>query len=222
VTLVLGVATMKNKEMKITYITNRIILAAIVILCLSSCRKDVIDYNPINKTTVNGNSIKINEDDLLRKVTISTSSQNVKTSTNGTVLNLVYTENINVLLDPKGYDLSYSIRFNEDFSASALGKLSYTLLAPNGAYTTNWAGNDLKVLTEVTKTEVTISGKPMVNLHLIRYFTFTKNYATAQEAVTQQNALLNTKTDVVKFTSYVVFGKEYPATTFSSALVYTK
>jgi hypothetical protein len=209
-------------RMKIIYITNRIILSAIAILCLSSCRKDVIDYNPVNKTTVNGNSIKINEDDLLRKITFNPSSQNVKTSVTGSILKLVYTEDVNVLLDAKGYDLSYSIRLNEDFSASALGKLSYTLPAPNGAYTTNWAGNDLKVLTEVIKTDVNVNGKTMVNLHLVRYFTFTKNYASAQEAVTQQTALLNTKTHAVKFTSYVVFGKEYPATTYLGAVVYTK
>lgn len=203
---------------------KRTILPAtlLLIVSLSSCRKDIIDYYPGNKTSINSNSIKVNEEDLLRKITFNTSAQNVKTSISGTVLKLVYTRDINVLLDPKGYDLSYSVRLNEDFSASALGRLSYTLPAPNSSYTTDWAGNDLKVLTEVTKTEVNINGKSMVNLHLLRYFTFVKNCVTVQEAVTQQNTLLNTKTDLVKFTSYVAFDKEYPASTVSSVLVYTK
>ncbi len=135
---------------------------------------------------------------------------------------MLYTEDVNVVLDANGYDLSYSIRFNEDFSSSALSKFSYTVPAPSNTYTTDWAGNDLKVLKEVTKSNITVNGKTMVNLHLVRNFTFTKSYDTAVQAVSQQNILLSIKNDVVKFNSFVVFGKEYPATNASAKLVYTK
>jgi hypothetical protein len=209
--------------MKIAYLTKKIILPAILLVSgLSSCRKDVVKINQGGTTIDNGTSVVISEDELLRKITINIPAQQVKTSINGSDLILVYKEDISSVLDPKGYDLSYSIRLNEDFSSSALYKLDYTVPAPNGSYTSGWHGNDLKVLTEVTKTETVVNGKTMVNLRLLRYFTFTRHFNTAQEAVNQQNVLLNTKTDVVKFTAYVVFGKEYPPTATTAGLVYTK
>jgi hypothetical protein len=208
--------------MKLTYIVNRIILSAAVVLCLSSCQKEIIDLNQGSKTIGTDNSIKLTEEELLRKITLGLPVQDVKTSVAGKVLTLVYTEDVNVILDAKGYDLSYSIRFDEDFFASFLNKCSYTLPGPNESYTTDWAGNDLKVLNEITKSDIIVNGKAIVNMHLVRYFTFTKSYATAEEAISQQNMLLNAKTDVVKFTSYVVFGKEYPATTVSALVVYSK
>lgn len=201
-----------------------IVIWALTITGLSGCRKDAITINPVTTEISNnsGNSVSLTEDEKLRKITFDIPAQNVKTSVNATTLTMVYTEDISALLDPKGYDLSFSIRLNEDFLAAALSKFSYTLPAPNGLYTTDWAGNDLKVLNEVTKSSVNVNGKAMMKLHLVRYFTFTKQYGTAQEAINQQVVLLNTKTDVLKFKSYVVFGKEYPATTGSAPLVYSK
>lgn len=208
--------------METTYLKKNILLIALAIFSLTSCKKEVIDFNPGSKTENTGNTEKPSEDELLRKITINIPAQNVKTSVAGNVLTMVYTEDVNVVLDANGYDLSYSIRFNENFFASYLYKLSYTVPAPNDSYTTDWAGNDLKVLNEVTKSNTTVNGKAMVSMHLLRKFTFTKSFATEQEAVNQQNVLLATKTDVVKFTSYVVFGKEYPSTTVSALLVYIK
>ncbi len=214
--------TLENiKDMKIKDLAKRTILPAVLILSLSSCRKEVMSLNQDNNIN-SSNSIKLNEDELLHKVTFNVPAQNVKTAVNGNVLTMVYTEDISVLLEPKGFDLSYSIRLNESFANSALAGFSYTLPAPNGSYTSDWAGNDLKVLNEVTKSNVKVDGRDMVSLHLVRYFTFTKSYNSAQEAVSQQTALLNTKTDVVKFNSFVVFGKEYPPATISSGLIYSK
>jgi len=207
--------------MKITYIAKRIFFHAVLILLLASCQKEAISPSQEIKTN-NTTSIKLSEDELLRKVSFNLPAQNVKTAVSDNLLTLVYTEDVAVLLDPKGFDLSYSIRLNESFYNSALAGFSYTLPAPNGTYTTDWAGNDLKVLNEVTRSNVSVDGKEMVKLHLTRYFTFTKRYATSQDALSQQSILLNTKTDVIKFTSFVVFGKEYPATTTSALLVYTK
>jgi hypothetical protein len=211
-------------NMNFTDTTKKIILPAVLlIISLSSCRKDAITVTEDKSTAINnGSSIVINEDDLLHKVTVTIPTQEVKTSVKNNVLTMVYTEDLSALLDPKGYDLSYSIRLNEDFTSSALNKLDYTVPAPNGSYTSGWHGNDLKVLEEVTKTETVVNNKPMVRLRLLRYFTFTQKFSTEQQAIDRQNILLNTKTDVVKFTSYVVFGKEYPATTGSAALVYVK
>jgi hypothetical protein len=219
--LVISVTTIK-KDMKLTYIAKRLIFSAVAILSLSSCQKENINVNQGGTTITTGTTVKVNEDESLRKITINIPAQVVKTFVNENVLTLVYTEDLSAVLDPKGFDLSYSIRLNENFSFSALSRFSYTVPAPNGSYTTDWAGNDLKVLNEVTRTDVNVEGKAMVKLQLTRNFTFTKRYATAQEAINQQNTLLASKTDVVKFTSYVVFGKEYPATTLSALLVYTK
>ncbi len=198
--------------------------ALLIVLGFSSCRKDIrsVDWNNSGITNNNGTSIGLTEEEKLRQVTINFPAQIVKTTVEGNNLKLVYTEDVNALLDPKGYDLSYSIRFNEDFAASTLNGLQYTIPGPNGTYTTGWHGNNLKVLSEVTKTDAVVNGKAMVKLHLVRTFTFTKQFASAQEAVNKQNALLNIKTDEVKFTGYVVFDKDYPASTATAKLVYTK
>ncbi|PJJ79441.1 hypothetical protein CLV57_2575 [Mucilaginibacter auburnensis] len=211
--------------MKVTPITQRLLVPVLVVfLGFSSCKKDIrdVEWNNTGVSNNNGTSVGLTEDEKLRQINISIPAQIVKTAVDGSTLKLVYTEDLSALLDPKGYDLSYSIRLNEDFSASALNGLQYTTPGPNGTYTTGWHGNDLKVLSEVTKTDAVVNGKTMVKLHLLRTFTFTKQFASAQEAVNQQNTLLNTKTDAVKFTSYVVFGKDYPASTATAALVYTK
>lgn len=210
--------------MRLAYIVNKVVISgAIVILGFSSCKKDLqsVEWNS-GIANNNNSSIGLSEDEKLRQVTLNVSAQTVKTSIEGTTLKLVYTEDVSALLDPKGYDLSYSIRLNEDFIGTALNGITYTTPGPDGTYTTGWHGNDLKVLDEVNKTSVVINGKAMVKLHLLRYFTFTKQFGTAQEAVTQQNALVNKKTDVIKFTSYVSFGKDYPASTATATLVYTK
>jgi len=208
--------------MKSIYITKRIILpAALLIVSSSSCRKEIVDLNNDTKIPNNGSQVIISEDDLLRKITFSVPVQNVKTSVKDNVLTMVYSEDVSALLNPKGYELSYSIRLNEDFTASALSKYSFTVPSPGGQ-TTNWAGNDLKVLTEVTKSNLIVDGKNMVKLQLKRNFTFTKTFPLPQDAVNQQNILLNTKTDVVKFSSFVNFGKNYPLTTASILLVYSK
>ncbi len=211
--------------MKMNYVAKTLLVPVLgVALGLTSCKKDIqnVEWNNNGMTNNNGSSIGLSEDEKLRQITIDIPAQVVKTSVEGNTLNLVYNENISALLDPKGYDLSYSIRLNEDFTGSALNGLQYTTPGPNGTYTTGWHGNDLKVLSEVTKTTVVVGGKTMVKLHLVRSFTFTKQFATAQEAISQQNALVNKKTDVIKFTGYVIFGKDYPSSAATATLVYTK
>lgn len=209
--------------MKITYISPKFVLAAAVLmLSLQSCKKDMIAVNQGEGTVKESTNSGITEDDKLHQVKVEIPAQTVKTSVNGTLLTMLYTEDISALLDPKGYDQSFSIRLHEDFSASTLGNFSFTVPAPNGASTTDWAGNNLKILDEVTKSDLVVDGKPMVKLHLVRYFTFTKNYATPQQATDQQTVLLNTKTDKIKFYSYVAFVKDYPTTSVSAPLVYIK
>ena len=149
--------------MKITYIAKTIILSAVVSLGLSSCQKENLSPNK-EITTNSSNTIKLSDDELLRKVSFDLPAQIVKTSVQDSTLKMVYTEDISALLDPNGFDLSFSVRLNEYFTASALAGFNYTLPAPNNTYTYNWAGNDLKVLNEVTKSIVNVGGKDMVKL----------------------------------------------------------
>lgn len=212
--------------MKHLFTTKYIILIISAFYVLTGCRKELMVTKPsaISVKPANGlDSTKIlTEDDLVHMITIDLGPQTVKTQVTDNKLTMTYTEDVTALLPYKGYDLSFSIRLNEDFSSSGLAKFDYTLPGTNGTTTNNWAGNDLKILNEVTKTQYTFNEQTRVKLHLTRTFTFVKQYITAAIARQAQATFIGTKTDVVTFSTFVVFGKDYPATTAKATLVYVK
>jgi hypothetical protein len=194
---------------------NRLILLGFILIIFSGCGK--LQDLPTSSVL----AAETDTTNILHKVYLSTPTQTVATTVNNNILNLLYTENINVLLTARGYDQSFAVHLVGDFSESALNAFDYTLTTKSGNTTYDWADDNLNDVDQKTVSDTTINGEEMVKINVVRYFKFSKQYATIQAAQQEQIILSNTNGDIINFSSYVFFGQNYPATQIKSKVAYS-
>lgn len=183
---------------------KRILLSAIIIIAFASCKKlnDVLPESTIpNEQTVTKPATE-EDKKLLAALTITPvinqpAAQVIKTSVEGSKLNLVFNEQVQLLIDKERYSKSWYIMFTEDYTGTALQGLDYITVTQWGTTVKNWKSYNLNQF-EKTVADTTIGGKVIVNVKFARKFTFYKEFDTAEQAVTQQEALEG-KTQTIKF-----------------------
>jgi len=128
--------------------------------------------------------------------------QTVKTSVSGNVLNLTYTENIKLLLNPADYYGSWAVHLSDDFSQSALDGFDYTTVTKEGDVTFRWIDDNLNNITQKVAADTVVNNVKMVSLRVYSTFNFSKTYASANAAISAQNTLLAKTDDKIIYSSY--------------------
>ena len=156
---------------------------------------------------------------LIHEITFGAPIQYVVTSVKGDTLKMIYYENVSLFIPPNGLNLSYALHLTQDFSASLLKNFNYNAYDEYGDYTYDWADDNLNNVTR-TITDTTINGKAMRNVTVERPFIFTRVYNNSQLATAEKDSVNAITTDKISFTSFVYFGKDYPANTASTSVLY--
>jgi azurin len=154
-----------------------------------------------------------------------TDPQIVKTRTNGDTLHLDFHENVNLLVDPSDYSGSWALILEENFTKSYLDTLEYNAQATASLYAHNWVPSNTNDVAPGQKTvsNVTVDGKKYVKVTIARVFEFYNVMSSAQAAVNQQNALLQTTTDNVSYKTYYMSNGGYSLSNDATLnLTYTK
>jgi hypothetical protein len=190
---------------------KRIILPLFV-LALASCTKPSIDVQiDPNKAY----TIKYKTDD-----------QVVKTRVSNDTLHLDFNQKINFLLDPKEFSNTWALHLIQDFSKSYLNNLHFDAIAiAAGVYAHDWVPINLNDVAEGQKStsKVTFEGKEYVQVTLNRVFEFYNKLSSHQAALDQQNALLQTTSDVVTYKAFYSYNNVYSLSNDGNfKIVYTK
>jgi len=202
-----------------------------LIFAVASCKKDN-SVQPISQgtslsgtgTSTTGSTSAANKSDTVKYgVTYKVNGQVVKTSVSDSTLTLVYTENVNLILNSADYYSSWAIHLKDDFSKSALANFDYTTINSSGMKTLNWVDDNLNNIVTKSAADTTINNIKMVRLNVSRKFTFFKTYSNSTAAISAQNTLVSRQNDVVTYTAnYYMpsgFTKSYTAT---ANIFYTK
>jgi len=188
-----------------------ILILLISLTIFAGCHKS--NVTPVKKTTVD-------TDLLIHTVKLDTTPQYSAVSVSGTKLTVIWYEDITLLIPTEGYNLSYSVRLEQDFSKTGLANFDFTTFDAYGNITYDWVDDNLNNVIAKTVTDTTIAGAKITKVTVQRPFIFAKTYATNQAAVMGEDSILSRKTDKISFSSYVIFLKTYPATAGSAQMYY--
>jgi hypothetical protein len=149
-------------------------------------------------------------------------AQVVNTTLTGNTLVMVYTQKINLLVDPTEYERSWSLRLTQDFSNTSLKGFDFYTIAADGTKIYNWADDNLNNNPKIIagKVDTTVNNKKFIKVKIARPFNFSKVYNNAEEAAAAQNLLIGKK-EVVSFSSfYYTDDKTIPAVASTSNIIY--
>ena len=140
-----------------------------------------------------------------------TSDQIAKTSVNNDTLRLDFNEKIILLVDPKEYANTWALDLIEDFSKSYLNGLHFDALASAAGYAHDWVPINLNDAApgQKTSTNVTVEGQNYVQVTISRVFGFYNKLGSHQAAINQQNALVQTTSDVVTYKTFYSYDNVY-------------
>lgn len=179
----------------------------ILALAAASCKKDnSVSPSPqpasLSGTTTNGSSkLKNGPDTTKNAVNFKVNTQTVKTSVKDSTLTLLYTENVNLVLNEADYYSAWSVHLQDDFSKSALQNFDYTTVNSSGMTTLNWVDDNLNNIVNKSVADTVINNIKMVRVNVGRKYTFFKTYKDDGTAVAAQNAVLSKQGDVVSYTA---------------------
>lgn len=175
-----------------------------------------------HKSSGVGPKTPIDTDALIHEIKFMPTAQYSGVSVSNTTLTIIYYENITLLIPAKGSELSWSIHLKEDFSSSALINYHYTTIDQAGDINHDWVDDNLNNVSAKTTKDTTVAGVSTVKITVQRPFTFSKAYTTNAAAIAGEDSILSRKSDIIKFSSYVLFTKIYPADSTSAAVYYIK
>jgi hypothetical protein len=190
---------------------KNLIFGFLVLLAFTGCEK-----SGIKPTT------PIDTDAVIHTISFSAPTQFAATSVIGDTLKTIFYENVSLLIPADGLNLSYALHLKEDFTSSALINFNFTTVDAYGDVTYDWVDDNLNNVTAKTEKDTVINGKNVAKITVQRPFTFSETYTSAQLAINEQDSLLKRTTDKINFSSYVYFGKTYPATSTSTPIYYVK
>jgi hypothetical protein len=187
------------------------LIALTLSLILASCNKNNDEPTPATSTPV--------ADTGEYHIRFDLSNQDVTLRTSKDTLQMVYKEDVVLLLSQANYTNSWAVHLIENFSQSQLKTFHYSTV--NDGYTViDWVDDNLNDLSTKIVSDTTVENKKMVKIEVKRDFIFTNVYSNAQDAVNEEIQLLNTTTDQLVFSSYVFFVQTYPAYSGSASVVY--
>lgn len=203
--------------MKINYQTTKtptmrqFFTLTLLVLAFTSCRKsDVQEPLDPNKQY----TIKFDLTD-----------QIAQTRVGNDTLYLDFTQKINLLTDPSEYGHSWALYLSQDFSKSFLNNLHYSALAKSNIWANDWVTLNLNELhpTQISATNVTVDNRKYVRVTITRLFKFYSVLANQQAAIDKQNALIQTNTETVTYSSYYSYNDVFSLPNVNtSKIVYTR
>lgn len=185
---------------------RNLVLGCLLIITIASCSKKDDATPQVSSTTLGTKSTVTTSSsaskDSTFKIGFELPSQIVTTKVSASTLTMIYTERVNLLVDPTEYDSSWALHLTESFTNTFLSAYDYTTVTKEGNVTTNWVDDNLNDVILQGKVDTTINGVKKVKVKVQRNFTFVKQFSDAATAATTNAALLNRKSDVINFTSF--------------------
>jgi len=158
---------------------------------LVSCKKSDNEITP-NTLPVSGSYTALN---------IKTNPQLVKLTISAKTLNIVYNEDLTLLLDADKLAKNYSVHLKEDFTGTTLANFTNQSLATSGVNASNWVDDHLNNMAVKSSKDTLIAGKLFVKKRITRAFTYQKEYNSSEDANIALNQLLK-QTDIISFSAY--------------------
>ena len=171
---------------------KKLLLFAFAALTLVSCQKSN-NENPELSDAASVSSYK--------NLNIITTGQVVKVNVSGNQLNMVYNEDVTLLLDSNNLAKSWGVRFKEDMAGTQLATYEYHSLTKWGINATNWVDDDLNNVVIKSSKDTLVNNRLFVKKRITRTFNYQKTYDNAAAATTVMNDLLK-QTDIMVFSAY--------------------
>ena len=192
---------------------KKLMFFALATLALTSCKKE--------KKSGPGSSLPVAVESY-KALTIKTTGQVVKMKVTGNQLNMVYNEDVTLLLDSNVLAKSWAVHLKEDFSTTKLNDYDYHSITKWGINATNWVDDNLNNVVIQSSKDTLINNRIFVKKHITRTFIYQTAYDNATAATAVMNALLK-QTDIMVFSAYYAPENPDVATTTNTAkLVYVK
>jgi hypothetical protein len=191
---------------------KKVLLIALTALTFASCQKEK-GRKPQSSLDFNENYAALN---------IKTSAQVVKMAVTANVLNLVYNEDVTLILDSAKLNDNWAVHLKEDFSGTQLCHFDYHSLTKYGVNATNWVDDNLNNVVIHSSKDTLINNKMFVKKRITRSFVYQKAYNSAEDATTVLNQLLK-QTEIIGFSAYYAPSESESAATVNTAkLTYAK
>lgn len=169
---------------------KKFILFAFVALALISCKKADTGSSPFSDSATEYASLNI-----------KTSAQVVKMAVAGSVLNMVYNEDVTLILDSAKLAQNYDVHLKEDLSTTQLYYYHYQSVTKSGIKATDWVDDNLDNIVLHSSKDTLINKHIFVIKRITRSLIYQQNYSSSTEANKALNNLLK-QTDILTFTSY--------------------
>jgi hypothetical protein len=167
-------------------------------------------------------TVKLTKDDTMHMAAFIIYAQKVKTNVSGKTLVMAFDENVNIFLLAEGYQQTYAVHLKEDWKKTSLGAFDFTTVNGDGQTTFNSIDDNLNNVKFKTISDTTINGVPVKKINVHRRLTFSKTFGSAQLATDQQNLLLAKTDELITFSSYTYYKKNYPVTSAVAYVQYIK
>lgn len=139
--------------------------------------------------------------DSYKNLSIVSGGQVVKVNVNGNQLNMVYNEDVTLILDSTTLAKSWGVHFKEDLASTKLSSYDYHSVTKWGINATNWVDDDLNNVVIKSSKDTLINNHLYVKKRVTRTFNYQKTYDDAATATTAMNDLLK-QTDILAFSAY--------------------
>ncbi|MVN20379.1 hypothetical protein [Mucilaginibacter arboris] len=170
---------------------KKVLLFALSAPAFVSCKKDK-GTTPPTSLPVTGTYAALN---------IKTTGQVVKMSVTANMLNLIYNEDVTLLLDSDKLGQSWAVHLKEDFSGTQLSNFDYHSMTKYGVNATNWVDDNLNNIVIHSSKDTLINNKIFVKKRITRSFIYQKLYKSSADATMVLNQMLK-QTDILTFSSY--------------------
>lgn len=185
---------------------KKVLLFALIALAVSSCTKE--------KNGGSYSTLPVSEN--FSALTVRTSGQVVKMAVTSNVLNMIYNEDVTLILDSAKLSRSYAVHLKEDFTGTQLAKYDYHSLTRNGLNATNWVDDNLNNIVVHSSIDTLIAGKVFVKKRITRSFLYQLAYNSSADATVVMQKLLK-QTDIISFSAWYAPGEDQTAPTTNTA-----
>ncbi len=186
---------------------KKLLLFGLAALALTtSCKKDKNGGAPQSSAVV----------EKYAALNIKTSGQVVKMAVTSNVLNMVYNEDVTLLLDSDMLAQNWAVHLKEGFTGTQLAAFDYHSMTKYGVNATNWVDDNLNDIIVHSSKDTLVNNKMFVKKRVTRSFIYQKFYGSSAEATVVLNQLLK-QTDIITFTAYYAPGDPETAPTVNTA-----
>ena len=201
-----------SNEIKIS-IMKKALLILLAALSLASCKKENGGGFGSAATSATATYAALN---------IKTSAQQVKVFVTAGTLDMIYNEDVTLLMDSTSLGKSWAVHLKEAFTGTELEQYDYHSLTKYGVNATNWVDDNLSNIVIHSTKDTLIAGKIYVKKRITRSFIYQKEFGSTETAYAAMNDLIK-KTDIITFTAYYAPEDPQVAKTVNTAkLTYVK